>query len=126
VGTKSGSGNSISYPRGYNNMNIDTKRRNWVAASGIYQHASTAAESLSRANRAVPPPQRRAVRRQYEEQQGTLVRKRRILTSFLVRGFNDDDFVTVKLLATLALHPSLSCALNTSSSHKYEKTGHTK
>jgi hypothetical protein len=31
---------------------------------------------------------------QYEEQQGTLVRKRRILTSFLVRGFNDDDFVT--------------------------------
>jgi hypothetical protein len=31
---------------------------------------------------------------QYEEQQGMLVRKRRILTSFLVRGLNDDDFVT--------------------------------
>jgi hypothetical protein len=31
---------------------------------------------------------------QYEVEQETLVRKRRILTSFLVRGFNDDDFVT--------------------------------
>jgi hypothetical protein len=31
---------------------------------------------------------------QYEEQLGTLVRKRRILTSFLVRSFDDDDFVT--------------------------------
>jgi hypothetical protein len=31
---------------------------------------------------------------QYEEQQGTLVRKRRTLTSFLAWSLNDDDFVT--------------------------------
>jgi hypothetical protein len=35
-------------------MKIETKMRNWVAASGIYQHASAAAESLSRV-RAAPP-----------------------------------------------------------------------
>jgi hypothetical protein len=31
---------------------------------------------------------------QYEEQQGTLVRMRRTLTSFLAWSLNDDDFVT--------------------------------
>jgi hypothetical protein len=31
---------------------------------------------------------------QYEEQQGTLARKRRTLTSFLAWSLNDDDFVT--------------------------------
>jgi hypothetical protein len=29
----------FSYPRGYYNMKIETKMRNWVAASGKYQHA---------------------------------------------------------------------------------------
>jgi hypothetical protein len=31
---------------------------------------------------------------QYEEQQGTLIKKRRTLTSFLAWSLNDDDFVT--------------------------------
>jgi hypothetical protein len=56
VGTKSSSGNFFSYPGESDSMKIETKVRNWVAASGIYQHASAAAESLSRVRAAPPSP----------------------------------------------------------------------
>jgi hypothetical protein len=45
----------VSY---YDTMKIETNRRKYVAAGGIYQHASAAAESLSRVNLAGPPARR--------------------------------------------------------------------
>jgi hypothetical protein len=60
VDTKSSSGNFFSYSRGYDNMKIETKMRYWVAASGIFQQASVAAESLSRV-RAAPPSLRQTL-----------------------------------------------------------------
>jgi hypothetical protein len=63
VGEKSSSGNFFSYPRGYDIMKVvipQTKMRNLVPSSGIFEHASATAESLSRV-RAAPPSLRQTV-----------------------------------------------------------------
>jgi hypothetical protein len=72
-------------------MKIETTRRNWAAAGSIYQHASAAAESLSRVNRTAPPPLRQTLPYAVRRTAGNSGKE--TADSHVVSGLNDDDSV---------------------------------